>query len=128
MSCQASQNLRILFIVCSTNALLERKGERCALLVTKGFKDLLQIGDQARPSLFDLHIKRPSVLYEKVVEVDERVTIESRDDVPRDAATSMEGDPYVQGVSGDKVRIVQPLGEYSHQYWAWLSYSQMFSL
>jgi len=38
----------------ATNALLERKGERMALLVTKGFKDLLFIGNQARPSIFDL--------------------------------------------------------------------------
>ena len=38
----------------ATNALLERKGERTALLVTSGFKDLLYIGNQARPSIFDL--------------------------------------------------------------------------
>lgn len=38
----------------ATNALLERKGERCALVVTKGFKDLLYIGNQSRPNLFDL--------------------------------------------------------------------------
>ncbi|KAH3777001.1 hypothetical protein DPMN_178435 [Dreissena polymorpha] len=38
----------------ATNALLERKGTRMALLITKGFKDLLHIGNQARPSIFDL--------------------------------------------------------------------------
>jgi 5-oxoprolinase (ATP-hydrolysing) len=38
----------------ATNALLERKGERVALLVTNGFRDLLYIGNQARPKLFDL--------------------------------------------------------------------------
>lgn len=38
----------------ATNALLERKGERFALLITKGFRDLLYIGNQARPSIFDL--------------------------------------------------------------------------
>ena len=38
----------------ATNALLERKGERIALLITKGFKDLLHIGNQSRPNLFDL--------------------------------------------------------------------------
>lgn len=38
----------------ATNALLERKGERVALLVTKGFRDLLYIGNQSRPKLFDL--------------------------------------------------------------------------
>ncbi|XP_067934707.1 5-oxoprolinase-like [Watersipora subatra] len=59
----------------ATNALLERKGERTALLVTKGFKDLLYIGNQARPSIFDLKICMPECLYEKVIEVDERVVI-----------------------------------------------------
>lgn len=93
--------------------MLERKGERCALLVTKGFKDLLLIGDQTRPDLFDLHIKRPGVLYEKVVEVEERVTIESRVDIPEDAEVSPEGDAYVTGLSGNKVRVVQPLGKLS---------------
>ena len=38
----------------ATNALLERKGERIALVITKGFKDLLYIGNQARPKIFDL--------------------------------------------------------------------------
>ena len=38
----------------ATNALLERKGERMALIITKGFKDLLHIGNQARPKIFDL--------------------------------------------------------------------------
>jgi 5-oxoprolinase (ATP-hydrolysing) len=54
----------------ATNALLERKGARSALLVTKGFKDLLLIGNQARPKIFDLSAKKPDVLYEKVIEVD----------------------------------------------------------
>lgn len=57
----------------ATNALLERKGSKVALLVTKGFKDLLEIGYQARPKIFDLHIKKPAVLYSTIVEVDERL-------------------------------------------------------
>lgn len=57
----------------ATNALLERKGERIALLITKGFKDLLYIGNQTRPRIFDFNIQIPEVLYEEVVEVDERV-------------------------------------------------------
>jgi len=57
----------------ATNALLERKGERTLFLVTKGFKDLLRIGYQTRPRLFDLHIKRPELLYETVAEVPERL-------------------------------------------------------
>ncbi|SLN19781.1 Acetophenone carboxylase gamma subunit [Roseovarius litorisediminis] len=57
----------------ATNALLERKGERVLLLITKGFRDLLQIGYQTRPRLFDLEIKRPDLLYEDVAELDERL-------------------------------------------------------
>ncbi len=57
-----------------TNALLERRGGRVALLVTKGFKDLLLIGTQQRPNLFQLAIPPAEVLYETVLEVDERVT------------------------------------------------------
>ncbi|KAH7029893.1 hydantoinase [Microdochium trichocladiopsis] len=56
-----------------TNALLERKGARSALLITKGFKDLLRIGTQSRPRIFDLTVARPDLLYQAVVEVDERV-------------------------------------------------------
>ncbi len=57
----------------ATNALLERKGDRTLLLITKGFGDLLRIGYQARPTLFDLHIELPELLYEQVAEVEERV-------------------------------------------------------
>ena len=60
----------------ATNALLERKGARSALLITKGFKDLLAIGNQSRPNIFDLSVSKPDVLPEKVVEIDERVTLE----------------------------------------------------
>ena len=57
----------------ATNALLERKGERTLLLITKGFRDALRIGYQARPKIFAKHIVKPEMLYERVVEVDERV-------------------------------------------------------
>ena len=57
----------------ATNALLERKGDRTVLLVTKGFGDALRIGYQARPKIFARHIVKPDMLYERVVEVDERV-------------------------------------------------------
>ncbi|HET7538473.1 MAG TPA: hydantoinase B/oxoprolinase family protein [Polyangiaceae bacterium] len=56
----------------ATNALLERKGERFALLITRGFRDLLRIGTQARPDLFELAIRKPSILYDEVLEVDAR--------------------------------------------------------
>jgi len=57
----------------ATNALLERRGGRVALFVTRGFGDLLLIGDQSRPDLFALRIERPPPLCEAVVEVDERL-------------------------------------------------------
>ncbi|XP_072169577.1 5-oxoprolinase-like [Diadema setosum] len=59
----------------ATNALLERKGQRMALVITKGFRDLLYIGNQARPKIFDLEIVVPEGLYEEVIEVDERVIV-----------------------------------------------------
>src|ERR1700677_64636 len=57
----------------ATNALLERKGDRTLLLITNGFRDALRIGYQARPKIFARHIIKPDMLYERVVEVDERV-------------------------------------------------------
>lgn len=57
----------------ATNALLERKGERLALAITRGFGDALRIGYQARPEIFARHIVLPNMLYETVVEIDERI-------------------------------------------------------
>jgi 5-oxoprolinase (ATP-hydrolysing) len=57
----------------ATNALLERKGERTVLVITRGFADALRIGYQNRPRLFDRHIRLPELLYERVVEIDERM-------------------------------------------------------
>src|ERR1700734_1633364 len=57
----------------ATNALLERKGERTVLVITRGFRDALRIATQARPRLFDRHIVLPEMLYERVIEADERV-------------------------------------------------------
>jgi 5-oxoprolinase (ATP-hydrolysing) len=57
----------------ATNALLERKGDRVVLAITRGFGDALRIGYQNRPKLFARHIVLPEMLYERVVEIDERV-------------------------------------------------------
>jgi 5-oxoprolinase (ATP-hydrolysing) len=57
----------------ATNALLERKGEPTVLVTTKGFRDALRIAYQNRPRLFDRHIVMPELLYEQVIEVDERL-------------------------------------------------------
>ena len=70
----------------ATNALLERKGERTLLATTRGFKDALRIGYQNRPKLFDRQIVLPGMLYEHVVEVDERLTAEGEILTPLDEA------------------------------------------
>ncbi|HEU4459423.1 MAG TPA: hydantoinase B/oxoprolinase family protein, partial [Methylibium sp.] len=57
----------------ATNALLERKGDRTLLVTTRGFRDALRIAYQARPKLFERNIVLPELLYERVVEADERV-------------------------------------------------------
>lgn len=74
----------------ATNALLERKGERTLLLITKGFGDLLRIGYQNRPDLFDLEIKLPELLYENVIEVDERVSADGEVVSPLDTESAQE--------------------------------------
>lgn len=58
----------------ATNALLERRGARTALVITRGFADALEIAYQNRPDIFALHVQRPSMLYEQVLEVDERLS------------------------------------------------------
>jgi len=57
----------------ATNALLERKGDRTLLLITRGFRDALRLGYQDRPDIFAKEIILPEMLYERVVEVDERL-------------------------------------------------------
>src|SRR5215831_10849493 len=57
----------------ATNALLERKGERTVLLITRGFGDALRIAYQNRPKLFVRRIVLPTLLYERVIEIDERI-------------------------------------------------------
>ncbi|KAJ8387190.1 hypothetical protein AAFF_G00160020 [Aldrovandia affinis] len=85
----------------ATNALLERQGERTALLVTRGFRDLLHIGTQARPRLFDLEVSVPELLYEEVIEVDERVVLQQEGcEVPGREAKSI-----VTGSTGDVLEI-----------------------
>lgn len=102
----------------ATNALLERKGEDIALVVTKGFKDCLRIGNQSRPRIFDLEVRRPEILYKTVVEIDERVTLEDYAEDPERTNTdavaldkASEEDDLVKGMSGEAVRILQRLDE-----------------
>lgn len=92
----------------ATNALLERKGERTALLITKGFKDLLYIGNQARPEIFDLKIIAPDVLYEEVVEIDCRVV----PNIPEKCKyKESQNWPLIHGVTGDTFLIKKGIDE-----------------
>lgn len=89
----------------ATNALLERKGARSALITTKGFKDLLTIGNQSRPKIFDLSAAKPDVLYERVVELEERV-------IPCPSGSEAHLYPdcrLVEGSTGERFRVLQEL-------------------
>ena len=70
----------------ATNALLERRGDRVLLLTQTGFADVLEIGHQARPRLFDRRIVKPSRVYEAVAEVDGRVRVDGTEEVALDEA------------------------------------------
>ena len=83
----------------ATNALLERKGVRCALVITQGFSDLLRIGKQNRPRIFDLEIKKPEAIFEAVVEVEERVRL---------AADPERVSGGKKGMGGETLEILQP--------------------
>ena len=72
----------------ATNALLERRGASCLLLITRGFGDALRIGYQNRPELFALDIQRPRMLYQAVVEIDERVAATGEVIRPLDVAAA----------------------------------------
>ncbi|OJD29868.1 5-oxoprolinase (atp-hydrolyzing) [Diplodia corticola] len=91
----------------ATNALLERNGEPTVFCVSEGLKDLLHIGNQARPRLFDLAINRPGVLYSDVIEVSERVTLE--DWTERSDSAQVDPTGLVRGVTGEWVRVLKPL-------------------
>ena len=68
----------------ATNALLERKGEPTVLIITRGFGDALRIAYQNRPRIFDRRILLPEVLYDRVIEADERVTADGEVLTPLD--------------------------------------------
>lgn len=82
----------------ATNALLERKGERVLLLVNRGFADMLRIGNQARPRLFDLDVRLPELLHERVAEIGGRVAVDGAEiealdeDAARDALRAAHAD------------------------------------
>lgn len=87
----------------ATNALLERKGERVALLTTRGFRDLQVIGNQSRPKIFDLEIRRPEQLYEMVAEIDERVLLIK--DINKEDNPQRGGSKILTGISNESLIV-----------------------
>jgi 5-oxoprolinase (ATP-hydrolysing) len=90
----------------ATNALLEREGEPLALAITRGFGDALRIGYQARPDIFARHIVLPSMLYEQVIEIDERVGVNGEVLVPLDEMQARTALRSVRDQGVDAVAIV----------------------
>ena len=87
----------------ATNALLERKGERVLLLVNRGFADMLRIGNQARPRLFDLQVKLPDLLHERVAEIGGRVAVDGTELEALDEAAARAA---LQAAFADGIRAV----------------------
>jgi 5-oxoprolinase (ATP-hydrolysing) len=99
----------------ATNALLERKGERTLLAITKGFRDALRIGYQTRPRLFDLQIQLPTLLYERVVEIDERVSAHGETVRALDLAAA---EAELRAAYDDGIRSVAILFMHGYRYHA----------
>ena len=90
----------------ATNALLERKGERLALTITRGFGDALRIGNQARPEIFARHIVLPEQLPSRVVEIDERVGADGEVLMPLDEAGARKAFEALRADGFDALAIV----------------------
>lgn len=73
---------------------------------------MLHIGNQSRPKMFSLSIDRPEVLYSRVVEIPERVTLEAWTESQKPVPINLAADPtLVHGVTGEVVRIIKPIGQ-----------------
>ena len=99
----------------ATNALLERKGDRTALVTTKGFRDSLRLAYQNRPRLFDRNIKLPEMLYESVIEADGRF------DAQGEELTALDRDALrteLQAVYDDGIRACAIVFMHGYRYTA----------
>jgi 5-oxoprolinase (ATP-hydrolysing) len=92
----------------ATNALLERKGARVLLLINRGFADLLRIGNQARPKLFELDIRLPSMLYDRVAEIPGRIGVDGAEIEPlgEDAARAALAAAKADGIDAVAVALI----------------------
>ncbi|HSI91905.1 MAG TPA: hydantoinase B/oxoprolinase family protein [Jiangellaceae bacterium] len=97
----------------ATNALLERTGEPTVLVITRGFGDALRIAYQNRPRIFDRHIALPTLLYERVIEVDERITADG-EVIRRPDLESLEAD--LRAVHADGIRAVAVVCLHGHAF------------
>ncbi|WP_417488678.1 hydantoinase/oxoprolinase N-terminal domain-containing protein, partial [Maricaulis sp.] len=101
----------------ATNALLERKGAKTLFLVTRGFADLLIIGDQTRPDIFALDIQRPAPLHDRVVEIDERLDAEGHVLTPLDEAPVREAlvAAKLDGFTSVAITLMHAYGNDTHE-------------
>jgi len=101
----------------ATNALLERKGERTLFVTTKGFGDALRIGYQNRPDLFARHIVLPELLYERVVEVTERIDAHGEVITPLDEASARVGmeAAFAGGIRGVAIAFMHGYRYHAHE-------------
>ncbi len=102
----------------ATNALLERKGDRTLLVTTRGFGDALRIGYQNRPRLFDRHIVLPEMLYEEVLEVDERLDAQGTVLQPLSVAATRAGlmQAYKRGIRAVAIAFIHGYRNPEHEH------------
>jgi 5-oxoprolinase (ATP-hydrolysing) len=97
----------------ATNALLERKGERTLVVTTRGFRDALKIGYQARPKIFAREIVKPQMLFERVIEADERVRADGTVDWTLDLAALR---PALAEAQADGIAAVAIVFMHAYRY------------
>jgi 5-oxoprolinase (ATP-hydrolysing) len=97
----------------ATNALLERKGEPTALVTTRGFRDALAIGYQARADIFAKNIRKPELLYNRVAEVNERVLA---DGTVEQALDEAEARAALESLRADGYRAVAIVFMHGYKY------------
>jgi 5-oxoprolinase (ATP-hydrolysing) len=97
----------------ATNALLERKGDRTLLITTRGFRDALRIGYQARPKIFAKEIIKPDMLFERVIEIDERVRADGTVEQTPDLAAV---EPKLRRAHDDGIRAAAIVFMHAYRY------------
>lgn len=102
----------------ATNALLERKGDRTLFVTTRGFRDVLELGYQDRRNIFARQIVKPDQLYERVVEVDERVLADGRIERPIDLPAAIEAmkAAYETGIRAVAIALIHGYRYPAHEH------------